>query len=85
MTFREYIDDLAKQGFIDGLRADAIIELHNSECANPCLPIRQKITPILEQAWSKRNENADLAELADNIDDAVSELEDTLQTQGGAK
>ena len=72
MSLAEYIDGLTKWGVLDGLRADAIIAKHKAECANPILPLRQKIAPLLEAAWAKRDGNPEMAGLADAIDDILT-------------
>lgn len=70
-NFREYVDDLAKRGVIDGHIAQMLVSKHDAEVENPSKAIRDKVDPILDIMWSRRTFEPNVAEYADSIDDAI--------------
>lgn len=72
LTFEQIIDDYAKKGLLDGNAADRLLQAHRRDmdvvaCA------KDKILPILEDAWNNRDDAPAVAELADRIDDALTD------------
>lgn len=74
MNFREYVDDLANRGIIDGHIAQMLVAKHQAEVANPTKAIREKVNPVLEVMWSRRSYAPNVAEYADTIDDAIESV-----------
>lgn len=89
MSFREYVDKLAKQGFIDGNIAEHLTAFHNAEVSSPVKPVRDKLHPILCEVWNSCNGDREsdkaLVELVDKIDDALGEIGSEYRAKGGVK
>lgn len=83
MSFKEYVDDLAKRGIIDGHICEILCAKHRDEVTDPMVPVQDALSPILDEILHASNsttlEHLDAAKIAlrgfaERIDDELERL-----------
>lgn len=83
MSFKEYADDLAKRGIIDGHICEILCAKHRDEVTDPMVPVQDALSPILDEMYHAANsttlEHLDAAKIAlrgfaERIDDELERV-----------
>lgn len=83
MSFKEYVDDLAKRGIIDGHICEMLCAKHRDEVTDPMVPVQDALSPILDEMLHAANsttlEHLDAAKIAlrgfaERIDDELERV-----------
>ena len=83
MSFKEYVDDLAKRGIIDGHICELLCAKHRDEVTDPMVPVQDALSPIIDEMLQAANsttlEHLDAAKIAlrgfaERIDDELERV-----------